>query len=79
MMHWIYSAIVGLVIGLIARFLFPGPNSMGLIMTMILGLVGAYVGTAIGHFSGQLQKNANAGWFWSIIGAVVVLAATRLI
>ena len=77
MMHWIYSAIVGLLVGLCARFVLPGSDSMGLIMTMLVGLGGAYVGTAIGHLTGMIQKNANAGWLWSILGSVVILLGIR--
>ena len=77
MMHWIYSAFVGLIVGWIARFVLPGNDSMGLIKTMIVGIVGAYVGTAIGHFTGRIQQNAKAGWIWSVIGAIVVLLVMR--
>jgi uncharacterized membrane protein YeaQ/YmgE (transglycosylase-associated protein family) len=77
MMHWIYSAIVGLVVGWIARFVLPGHDSMGILMTMLVGLIGAYVGTAIGHLTGMIQQNAKAGWLWSVLGAVVVLLVIR--
>jgi uncharacterized membrane protein YeaQ/YmgE (transglycosylase-associated protein family) len=79
MMHWIYSALVGIVIGYIARFLLPGTDSMGMFKTMLVGIVGAFVGTAIGHATGQIQKDAKAGWLWSILGAIVVLLAMRIL
>ncbi len=52
---------------------------MGLIMTIIVGIVGAYVGTALGSALGMLKTGQAAGWLWSIIGAMVVLFAIRLI
>ena len=77
MTHWIYSALVGLVVGWVARFVLPGSDSMGILITMLVGVVGAYVGTAIGHFTGQLEKSAAAGWLWSILGSVIVLLGIR--
>ena len=77
MMHWIYSALVGLVVGWIARFVLPGSDSMGILMTILVGIVGAYVGTAIGHFTGMIEKNAVAGWIWSVLGSIVVLLIIR--
>jgi uncharacterized membrane protein YeaQ/YmgE (transglycosylase-associated protein family) len=78
MSYWINSAIVGLVCGACARFLLPGSDSMGLIMTMLVGLVGSSVGTAIGSSMGKIKQGQPAGWLWSIIGAMVILFAIRL-
>jgi uncharacterized membrane protein YeaQ/YmgE (transglycosylase-associated protein family) len=79
MSHWIYSAFVGLIIGFCARFLLPGYDGMGWIMTMLVGIVGAYVGSAIGSAAGKLKPGQPAGWLWSIIGAMIVLVAIRMI
>ena len=78
-MHWIYAAVVGLLCGLIARFVLPGNDSMGLLLTMLVGIAGSYVGTAIGHVTGMIQKNAAAGFLMSILGAVVVLLIMRMV
>jgi uncharacterized membrane protein YeaQ/YmgE (transglycosylase-associated protein family) len=70
----------GLIIGLIARFLVPGVQSMGLILTMVLGIVGAVVGGLLyswiqgapaAPFS--LSGNAWHGWVVAILGAMLVL------
>ena len=79
MMSWITSAIVGLICGAVARLLLPGRDSMGLIMTMVVGLIGAWVGTGIGHATGRVQKSQAAGWIWSIIGSIVVLLLMRML
>jgi uncharacterized membrane protein YeaQ/YmgE (transglycosylase-associated protein family) len=68
-------ALFGLVVGLIARFLMPGTQPMGWIMTIVLGVVGSFVGGMIsslvfGH--GTLVLRA-AGWIMSVIGAMIVL------
>ncbi len=78
-MSWIYSALVGIVTGYIARLLLPGSDNIGLIMTMLVGIVGAFVGNSIGHATGRVQQNANAGWFWSIVGSMLVLIAMRIL
>ena len=78
-MSWIYSALVGIVTGYIARLLLPGHDDIGLIMTMLVGIVGAFVGTAIGHATGKIQQDAKAGWLWSILGAILVLVVMRIL
>jgi uncharacterized membrane protein YeaQ/YmgE (transglycosylase-associated protein family) len=74
--------VCGLIVGLIARFLLPGRQRMGLLLTMVLGIVGAVVGGFLyslvqgaprDPFS--LSGNAWHGWIVAIIGAVVVLWA----
>ena len=79
MLSWIYSALVGIVTGYIARLLLPGHDEIGVFMTMLVGIIGALVGTAIGHATGKIQKDAKAGWFWSILGSILVLLAMRVL
>jgi len=69
--------IFGLVIGAIARFLMPGPQPMGLILTCILGVAGSYVGGYLGALihGGQLDAAQPASWIGSIIGALLLLLA----
>lgn len=72
----------GLLVGLIARLLVPGPQGMGLLMTMVLGIVGAIVGGFLyslirGVPSEPFSLNGNAwqGWIVAILGGVLVLWA----
>jgi uncharacterized membrane protein YeaQ/YmgE (transglycosylase-associated protein family) len=67
--------IFGLIAGAIARLLMPGRQPMGLIMTTILGIIGSFVGGAIGNaFSGASILDATpSGWIGSIIGAFLIL------
>jgi uncharacterized membrane protein YeaQ/YmgE (transglycosylase-associated protein family) len=68
--------VFGFVIGVIARFLMPGPQPMGLIMTTILGVAGSFVGGYLGHlFHGgeEMDVMQPAGWIGSIIGAALLL------
>jgi uncharacterized membrane protein YeaQ/YmgE (transglycosylase-associated protein family) len=74
--------VFGLIIGLLARAIFPGRQSMGWLMTAVLGMVGSLVGGMIGHalFGGSSQANGTwgftpGGWISSIVGALIVLWA----
>jgi uncharacterized membrane protein YeaQ/YmgE (transglycosylase-associated protein family) len=66
-------AIFGLVIGLLARAVLPGTQRMGLILTMILGIVGAWAGGLIGRLTGMYEEGHPAGYFMALVGAVIVL------
>ena len=74
---WIVSIIIGLVIGAIAKFLMPGKDPGGCFITIIIGLVGSFVGGMLGQamFGGQYV----AGWVASILGAMLLLFLYRLI
>ena len=73
MLHMIGHAVFGLVIGLLARAVLPGTQRMGLIMTMILGVVGAWVGGLIGRLTGMYEEGHPAGYLMALVGAVIVL------
>ncbi len=73
MLHMIGHAIFGLLIGLVARAVMPGRQHMGLILTMILGLVGAWLGGLIGRATGMYKEGHPAGWFMALVGALIVL------
>jgi len=71
--------IVGFIVGLIARAVMPGDQKMGIIMTIILGIVGALVAGYVGVAAGWYEAGESAGWIASIIGAVIVLFVYGLI
>jgi len=78
MLHIIWSIIVGFIIGLIARAIMPGVQSMGFIETSLVGIVGSVVGGLIARIFSQPKDGAffhPAGFFLSIIGALIVLFA----
>jgi uncharacterized membrane protein YeaQ/YmgE (transglycosylase-associated protein family) len=64
---------VGLIVGWIARFLLPGKQSMGLIMTSLLGVAGSFAASYAGQFMGWYAPGAAAGWIASVVGAIVLL------
>ena len=70
----IWIIVVGFVAGIIARFLSPGPNNpSGFILTTVLGIVGAFLATAIGQAIGHYGPDQGAGFIMATIGALVVL------
>ena len=73
------TIVVGLIVGLIARAVKPGDDKMGLIMTTLLGIAGAFVARYVGVAMGWYQQNEPAGWIASVVGAVVLLVIYSLI
>lgn len=67
--------VFGFVVGVIARFLMPGRQSLGLIMTTLLGVAGAFVGGYLGSWisGNEMDIQDPAGWIGSIIGALILL------
>jgi uncharacterized membrane protein YeaQ/YmgE (transglycosylase-associated protein family) len=70
----LYILIVGLVAGIIARILSPGPNNPGgFILTAVLGIAGAFLATFVGQMIGHYGPDQGAGFITATIGALVVL------
>lgn len=76
------TVIVGLIVGAIARFLMPGKEALpagltGILLTIVIGIAGAFLGTFIGSLWGG--DNYAAGWIMSILGAIILLLLLRLV
>lgn len=78
-MGLIGTIIVGLIVGLVARFLKPGDDSMGWIMTILLGIGGSLPATYGGQAIGFYQAGQAAGFIGAVVGAVVLLVIYGLI
>jgi uncharacterized membrane protein YeaQ/YmgE (transglycosylase-associated protein family) len=75
-MEIIVTLIVGLIVGAIAKFLMPGRDPGGLILTSLLGIAGAFVG----DFAARgLGMTGPVGWIGSILGAMLILFVFRLV
>ncbi len=73
----IATIVIGLIVGVIAKLLMPGKDPGGCIITILLGIAGAFVGTWLGRmFWGE---NYAAGWIMSIVGAMILLLIYRVI
>ena len=70
----LYILIVGAVAGILARILSPGPNNpSGFILTVVLGIAGAFLATFVGQAIGHYGPDQGAGFITATIGALVVL------
>src|SRR4051794_41892071 len=70
----LYTLIVGLVAGILARLISPGPNKpTGFILTVVLGIAGAFVATFIGQAIGWYHADQGAGFIAATLGALLVL------
>ena len=79
MLEIIGWAVFGLIVGLIARLLMPGRDSMGLIMTAVLGVVGSLLGTFLGRSLFGKGPYYQARWLMSILGALILLFLYRVL
>ncbi|HET9490231.1 MAG TPA: GlsB/YeaQ/YmgE family stress response membrane protein [Methylomirabilota bacterium] len=68
----------GLVVGIVAKFIMPGRDPGGIIITIVLGIVGALLGGWVGRVMGLYREGETAGFIMAVIGAVIVLALYRL-
>lgn len=78
-MHILWMLIVGLVVGAIAKAVMPGRDPGGVIITMVIGVVGAMIAGFLGRSLGWYGENEGAGIIASILGAVILLAGYRLV
>jgi len=69
--------VLGLIVGAIAKLLIPGKDPGGCIVTILLGIAGAFVGTWVGRLF--MGENYLAGWIMSVVGAMILLLLYRLI
>jgi len=76
-MGLIWTAVIGLVVGALAKWIMPGRDGGGIFMTMLLGIAGAFVGTFLGRLVGLYGQGQSAGLIASVIGAVVILWVYR--
>jgi len=75
----IWTIIIGAIVGLIAKFLVPGRDAGGLIITPLIGIGGAIVATYLGQFIGLYAEGQHARFIGSIVGAVIILLVFRFI
>jgi uncharacterized membrane protein YeaQ/YmgE (transglycosylase-associated protein family) len=73
------TIVIGLIVGLLARFFMPGRDPMGFVLTALLGIVGAWLGTWVGTSFGWYAAGEPAGLLMSVIGAMVVLFIYRMV
>jgi len=78
-MHIIWTLIIGLVIGAVAKLLMPGRDPGGFIITILLGIAGAFLATFLGRAIGLYRDGTSAGFIMSVVGAMILLLVYRLL
>jgi uncharacterized membrane protein YeaQ/YmgE (transglycosylase-associated protein family) len=78
-MGFIWMLIIGLVVGAIAKLIMPGNDPGGIIVTMLIGIVGALVAGFLGRALGWYHEGEPAGFIASVVGAVLLLVIYRLV
>lgn len=76
---WLYIIFIGFIVGLLARFLKPGNDGMGFILTILLGIGGAVLSSFIGQKMGWYAPGQAAGFIGALIGAIVILLLVSLV
>lgn len=69
----VWTIVLGFVIGVIAKFLHPGKENMGFIVTILLGIAGSFLAGVIGQFLGWYQAGEGAGFIASVVVAILLL------
>ena len=73
------TIVVGLIVGAIARFVLPGEQKMGWILTCVLGIAGSLIAGYAGQAMGWYAAGQPAGWIASVVGAVVLLVVVGMV
>jgi uncharacterized membrane protein YeaQ/YmgE (transglycosylase-associated protein family) len=79
MLSFIGAIIIGFLAGAIAKFLMPGRDPGGFIITIVLGMAGALVATYLGQAVGWYGPDQKAGFIGAIVGAVIILFGYKLV
>ncbi len=78
MFSLLWTALIGLIVGAVAKFFMPGKDPGGFIVTMLLGLAGSFIAGYLGRFLGWYQEGQPAGFIMSVLGAILLLFLYRL-
>ena len=78
-MHILITLIVGLVVGALAKLVMPGKDPGGIVITVLLGVAGAFIAGALGHSLGWYEIGEGPGLIASILGAVILLGIYRVV
>jgi len=79
MLHLLWVAIIGLIIGAVAKLLMPGKDPGGIWVTMLIGVAGSFVASYLGQAIGWYREGQSAGFIMSVIGAMLLLFIYHLI
>ncbi|HNQ79892.1 MAG: GlsB/YeaQ/YmgE family stress response membrane protein [Acidobacteriota bacterium] len=78
-MNIVWTALLGLAAGFVAKLIFPGKENMGILVTMLLGIAGSFLASYGGQWLKIYQPGESAGFIGSVVGALVILFIYGLI
>ncbi|MBK8036530.1 MAG: GlsB/YeaQ/YmgE family stress response membrane protein [Verrucomicrobiaceae bacterium] len=78
-MSFLWMLLIGLIVGAVAKFLTPGRDPQGCLVTMLLGVVGAMLAGFLGRSAGWYAEGQPVGFIAAVGGAVLVLLVFRLV
>jgi uncharacterized membrane protein YeaQ/YmgE (transglycosylase-associated protein family) len=78
-MGLLWSVIIGLLVGALAKFLMPGKDPGGIIITILIGIGGSLLATFLGQALGWYSAGQTAGFIAAVIGAMILLGIYRLV
>ena len=79
MLTLLWELIIGLIVGVVAKFLMPGKDPGGIWITMAIGIAGSILATYLGQAIGWYQAGQGAGFIMSVVGAILLLLIYRVI
>ena len=78
-MHFIGILVIGFLAGLIAKLLMPGRDAGGFIISILIGIAGAFVATFLGQAIGWYRADEGAGFIGAVVGSIIVLVLYRMV
>jgi uncharacterized membrane protein YeaQ/YmgE (transglycosylase-associated protein family) len=78
-MHILWTLLIGLIVGALAKLVMPGKDPGGTIVTVLLGIAGSFIAGMLGQAFGWYEVGDGPGIIASVIGAVILLAIYRLV
>ena len=78
-MRILWTLLIGLVIGAVAKLIMPGKDPGGIIVTMLIGVAGSFIATSAGRALGWYQEGQSAGFIMSVLGAILLLGIYHLV
>jgi uncharacterized membrane protein YeaQ/YmgE (transglycosylase-associated protein family) len=79
MLNFLYIIIIGFLAGVLAKFVMPGKDPGGFIITTVLGVVGALLATFLGRLIGWYKEGESGGFIAAVVGAIIILFVYRII
>lgn len=77
-MSILWTIIIGLIVGIVAKFFMPGRDPGGFVITAIIGIVGSVIATFLGRALGMYRPGESAGFVAAVIGAIILLVLYRM-